>query len=368
MSMILATFLDAFRAHFADLVGRPVLVALSGGADSVALLTLLASGRNELGCPVAACHVHHHLRGADADADARHCEELCRALHLSLALRHLRPEPPRGVSPESWWRRLRYVELEAARREANCDVIATGHTLDDQAETVLMKLLAGAGPRGVAGVRRRRGAIIRPLLDLHRSQAREWLVEQGVAWREDASNAATEPPRAWLRHVILPAIASHAPKAAEKLAAFAAILAEDEELLGSLLRDRGRWPEVEAPVPLAAVRSLPAPLRRRWALELADRLPLQEPLARAQLAAIEALLAGGQPRAVDLGRRWVLRRAGRALELDPPPWPASAPRNVSVPSEEQVPSGMVVRLGMAWPGAGSEMVGLHPRVRGLTLR
>ncbi len=225
MSMALNGFAAAFRRHFPDLVGRPVLVALSGGADSVALLCILHEVVGELGCEVAAAHVHHHVRGAAADADARHCEALCARLGVRLAVEHIEPAAPNGVSREAWWRRERYRALEAARERFSCAAVATAHTRDDQAETVLMKLLRGSGPRGVAGVRRRRGAVIRPLLDVPRAELRDYLNERGVAWREDASNADLELPRGRIRHELLPALSAAFPGAPVHLAAFADALA-----------------------------------------------------------------------------------------------------------------------------------------------
>ena len=238
-------FAATFRRSFPDIVGRPVLVALSGGADSVALACILHEAAAELGCEVAAAHVHHHLRGAEADADVRHCEALCGRLGMRLAVEHLDPGVPTGVSREAWWRRERYRALEAVRERFSCAAVATAHTLDDQAETVLMKLLRGSGPRGVAGVRRRSGTVIRPLLDVPRAALRGYLSVRTIAWREDASNADLAFPRARVRHELLPALAAAFPGAATHLAAFAAALAEDEAYLGGravrarrLARDR----------------------------------------------------------------------------------------------------------------------------------
>src|SRR5208337_3531897 len=154
--------------RFPDLIGAPIVVALSGGGDSVALLLLLREASERLHCPVHAAHVHHHLRGEDADADAAYCGELCGRVGVPLVVEHLAPERPPGSSPEAWWRRQRYRALEGVRRRCGAAVVATAHTRDDQAETVLLKLLRGAGPRGVAGIRPRVGNVIRPLLEVPR--------------------------------------------------------------------------------------------------------------------------------------------------------------------------------------------------------
>ena len=358
-----AEFSAAFRQHFPDVVGKPVLVALSGGADSVALLCLLHESLPEIGCPVHAAHVHHHLRGAEADADAAYCGQLCERLAVSLVVEHLDPTRPRGSSPEAWWRHERYRVLEGVRQRLECAALATAHTRDDQAETVLLKLLRGAGPRGVAGVRRRNGTTVRPLLDSRREELREFLSARGVEWREDASNADPALPRAWVRSRLAPLLSEAFPGSAAHLADFAAALAEDDALLGALLAERGVWPEVGGTVPVERVAALPLALLRRWVLELASRLPLAEPPSRRQLEAVNRMIAGGSPAAVDLGRRWVLRRRRGVLVLCPPPLRGFGARPAAVPSRVELPGGFVASLGM--PGRGApHRARLHRRLTG----
>jgi tRNA(Ile)-lysidine synthase len=366
MPMIVPAFALAFRAGFPDLLGRPLVVALSGGADSVALLLLLHRNHEALRCGIRAVHVHHHARGAEADGDAEHCAALCRTLGVPFVLAHLAEPPPSGQSAEAWWRSGRYACLEAARRQLEAAAVATGHTLDDQAETVLLKLLRGSGPRGVAAVRARHGAVIRPLLSFRRKELRDWLATEGVGWREDTSNADRGRPRAWVRHELLPLLLARSPRATEHLAAFAAALAEDEAALGGWLRREARWPEVADPVPAAAVAELPPALRRRWLLELAARLPLGEPPSRRQLEQFDGLLDQGRPTAVDLGRRWVLRRRGAQLVLSPPPCRPFDPVTAAVPSELTLPGGFVARLGFGSAAAGHRAL-LAPRLRDVPL-
>ena len=355
-------FCAAFRRHFADLIGDSILVAVSGGADSVALLCLMHDGAARLRCRVFAAHVHHHLRGADADSDAEYCAELCGRLGIPLTVEHLEPERPRGTSPEAWWRHERYRALEEVRRRQGCAAIATAHTGDDQAETVLLKLLRGAGPRGVAGIRRRSGTVIRPLLDVPRAALRDYLTGRGVGWREDLTNSDLAFPRARIRNEILPVLDRSFPGSSGQLAAFAATLGADDELLSALLREQGVWPEVAQPVPLALVARLPEPLRWRWTLELAARLPLAEPPSRQQLSQVESLLAGESPAAVDLGRRWVLRRRNGALHLCPPPIPPFASRPIEPASQTELPGGFVGRVGVPGQGEAAHRARLHSRV------
>ena len=361
-----AEFSASFRRHFPDLVGRPVLVALSGGADSVALLCLLYESIPEIGCTVQAAHVHHHLRGAEADADATYCRELCERLEVPLVVEHLDPDRPRGSSPEAWWRQERYRVLEGVRERLGCAALVTAHTRDDQAETVLLKLLRGAGPRGVAGVRRRSGKLVRPLLDVRREELRRFLSIRAVGWREDASNADPTLPRAWVRSRLAPLLSGAFPRSVEHLADFAMMVGEDDALLGTLLAERGVWPEVGGTLPVGRVAALPPPLLRRWVLELASHLPLGEPPSRRQLEAIDGMLADGSPAAVDLGRRWVLRRRRDVLVLCPPPVRGFGAHSAAVPSRVELPGGFVGSLGV--PGRSAlHRARLHPHVAALPL-
>jgi tRNA(Ile)-lysidine synthase len=366
MQMTPAEFSAAFRKHFPDLVGKPILVALSGGADSVALLCLLHESLPGIGCPVRAAHVHHHLRGAEADADAAYCEEVCERLKVPLVIEHLNPVKPRGSSPEAWWRRERYDILEGVRRRLECAALATAHTRDDQAETVLLKLLRGSGPRGVAGVRRRVGSTVRPLLDFRRQALHEYLAARGVRWREDATNADPALPRAWVRGQLIPRLTGAFPGSVEHLSDFAGALAEDESLLGKLLAERGTWPEVGVALPVERVAALPPALLRRWVLELAAHLPLAEPPSRRQIEAVAGMISRGSPGAVDLGRRWVLRRRADSLVLCPPPLQGFGTRPAQVPSRLELPGGFVAILGAPSRGAGHR-ASLHPRVVGSPL-
>ncbi|NWF99529.1 MAG: tRNA lysidine(34) synthetase TilS [Thermoanaerobaculaceae bacterium] len=365
--MLVTRFAAAFRRYFPDLLGRRVVVGISGGSDSVALLRLLVTTRQELGVEPLAAHVHHHLRGEEAEGDRSFCEQLATSLAVPFALRHLDPRPPRGVSPEGWWRQERYRLLEEVRQECGGVAVATAHTRDDQAETVLLKVLRGAGPRGVAGVRRRVGAVVRPLLDFRREELRQWLATLAQGWREDVSNTQDRRPRVLVRQEVLPALCRHWPAAVEHLAALAEMLAEDEEVLAALLAQHGTFPTLRGGVPLEGVRSLPPALQRRWLLAVAARLPLGEPPSRRQLDQFLQLLAGGQPAAVDLGRRWVIRRRGEVLELSPPPLAPFAPVAVVPPSQVTLPGGFQARLGVSRPERAGWRVFLSRRCEGSSL-
>jgi tRNA(Ile)-lysidine synthase len=345
--MIEDSFARAFAGHFPDLVGQRIAVALSGGPDSVALVRLLVAANGRLGCGVVAVHVNHRLRGSQSDEDAAFCRELCRRWEIECRVLEIdQPRPARGCSPEAWWRERRYRLLEEGRVGLGAAALATAHTADDQAETVLLKLLRGAGPRGVAGIRRRQGAVIRPLLGFRRDALRRFLGEAGVAWREDATNAATDRPRGWTRHVLLPLLRQGDPRVVEHLAGFAEILAGDDEFFAALLdRDDLRL-GLGRPVRVAAVRALAPALLRRWVMGVGASLPLAEPPSRRQVAAAETVIGDGPATAVDLGRHWVMRRRAGLLHLSPPPCPPFSSVPAELPSEIALPGGFVARLGI----------------------
>ncbi len=196
-----------FHPACAAWLHRPLLVGLSGGRDSVALLHAL----HEAGCLLAACHLHHGIRGADADADAAFCGELC--ARLGIPLHSERADVPAlartwSLSLETTARRARRTALVAAAARLNCAAIALAHHADDQAETILFHLARGsAGPRGMQPVMQAEGATwLRPLLDCPRRLLTDWLTARGLTWREDASNAVADVARNRLRLEVMPAL------------------------------------------------------------------------------------------------------------------------------------------------------------------
>ncbi|HSL24296.1 MAG TPA: tRNA lysidine(34) synthetase TilS [Vicinamibacterales bacterium] len=215
--------------------GSRVIAAVSGGPDSVAMAHLLRELQGAAGLKlVGLAHLHHGLRGADADAD----EAFCRELGGSLAVEFVSERADVAAAAREWktsvenaGRRLRYEFLERARAGLNADVIAVGHTRDDQAETFLLRLLRGAGPRGLSGIRRRRHAIVRPLLDVGRAELHAWLEGRAIAFRTDATNADLSIPRNRIRHELLPALERIVPGAGEAIARAADIADADANFL-----------------------------------------------------------------------------------------------------------------------------------------
>ncbi|UPT73118.1 MAG: tRNA lysidine(34) synthetase TilS [Elusimicrobiota bacterium] len=210
--------------------GSSVLAAVSGGPDSVCLAHWLAFQARRKGLRVELLHVHHGLRGRAADADARSVLALGKALGLpaSVVKAPVRAAAKaRGLGLEEAGRKARYAALLARARRGRFAAVATGHQLDDQAETVLLHLLRGTSLEGLGGIAPRRAlaprvSLVRPLLPLTRAEVALYLKANGLTAREDASNRDPKFTRNWVRREILPRLERRAPGVKERLSGLAA--------------------------------------------------------------------------------------------------------------------------------------------------
>jgi tRNA(Ile)-lysidine synthase len=296
-------------------------VAVSGGADSVALSLLLRDMAPEFGAAVVGLvHVNHGLRGADSDQD----EDFCRALaaRLGLAFEVRRADVgllarTRHLSIETAARLARYDWFPIAAERLRANIVATGHTADDQAETVLLRLLRGSGARGVSGIRLKRGIYVRPLLQCRRSALRDWLRHRGDEWREDASNADVRVPRNRLRHEVMPLLEDMAPGAVRALARYAALAADDDEYLSAVAEARGPGQPV---FDVGLLSAQPSAIARRIIRMLAERVAPGRTLAFRHVEAVRRLAATDKPHSrLDLPGLYV-EKNGSALRF------AEAPR------------------------------------------
>lgn len=223
--------LVAFEAQQALLPpGSRVLAAVSGGPDSVCLAHWLSVQAKRKNLAVTLLHVHHGLRGRAADADARFVERLGANLGLKVVVVRAPVKAlaaKRRLGLEEAGRKERYRVLGERARRGRYGAVATGHQLDDQAETVLLHLLRGTSLEGLGGIAPRRElrpgvALIRPLLPLTRAEVLLYLKRHGLQWRTDASNADPKFTRNWVRRDVLPRLEKRAPGVKERLAAMAA--------------------------------------------------------------------------------------------------------------------------------------------------
>lgn len=303
------------RPDFSPVRGMRVLIALSGGADSVALAVLLAEARAGLGLVLFAAHLDHGIRPESVD-DADFCRELCRGLDIPFFCRRVdipAEAAKRHEGLETLARTRRYEWLEQVKRETRSDVIALAHHMDDQAETVLMHLGRGAGPEGLGGMKPLSGGLYRPLLSLRKAELKAYLEARGMGWREDATNYVDDTPRNMLRLRAMPELERCYPQFARSAARYAQAQRIENDYMASQTeawlegrRDGGpfgRCLEVFPP-------PHPAILRR------ALRAVCPEALDWEQVNALEALC--GQRRGkLDLSKHWRAERAGRRLYFVP---------------------------------------------------
>ncbi|MDX1945305.1 MAG: tRNA lysidine(34) synthetase TilS [Pirellulaceae bacterium] len=277
-------FLDKLAANWPAGQWRDVtvLVAVSGGADSVALLRGLARLREPGEGRLIVAHCNHGLRGADSDGDQALVEELAASLGIECVVGERRLEVTGGHAGEgleSLARQARYDFLAQAADRAGARYVATAHTADDQAETILLQVLRGTGLAGLAGIPRVRrltggASLVRPLLEVTRAEVLAWLAELGQYHREDASNARVDFTRNRIRHELLPQLErDYNPQIRTALRRLASIAEEAEsylnaqadELLGRVARPIAGGVELD----LALVRREPETiarqaLRRAW--------------------------------------------------------------------------------------------------------
>jgi tRNA(Ile)-lysidine synthase len=382
------------RRHALLARGGRALVALSGGPDSVALthqlLELQAAGELTV---AGLAHFNHQLRGPAADEDEAFCRAMAPALGLpievgSADVRAAARDARHSV--EDVARELRYAFFEQAADRLAADAIAVGHSLDDQAETFLLRLVRGSGARGLAGILPRAGRVIRPLIDISRADLRQYAADRALAFRTDLSNADLSIPRNRVRHELLPYLEREfSPGISRVLAREAAMARDDENRLQQeaidfarsiVLRTTGGKIEVDA----SALRSLHSALAARVARHALSMLAPGRFFGFDHVHRLLQFADAAEGEAVDLpGQRAV--RSGRVIVLGPPAprrrdsglensfrFPLSIPGEVTLDNQGwAVSAERVDSLGPAGPGparAAEVVVAADPLTLPLAVR
>jgi tRNA(Ile)-lysidine synthase len=350
---LLSRFVAFVARHRLTRPGGRVVAAVSGGADSTCLLHLLLEARPALGISVEAAHFNHRLRGAQADRDAEAAASMARRLGLRFHLGLGRPftaDERRAASVQELARRARldFLLSLARRRRA---AIALGHNADDQAETLLMRLLAGAGPAGLAGIppASHGGLLLHPLLFARRSAIEAWLEQRAIGWRTDRTNRSRHYLRNRVRLDLLPLIArDYNPRIVARLGALAEQLRRDNALLEDLaagaLAAAAAGPRSYHFPPRLLARTPAAVLSRALLSALRDVAGAPADFSGRH---VEALLAPGPgSRSWDLPGGVAGRRDGSGLAIcrtaaarEPAPMPLSA---LAVPGRAVLPDGRTV--------------------------
>lgn len=340
---LLARIRDTSERERLMTAGDRIVIGLSGGPDSVTLSHLLPDVARGLGATVVAlAHLNHQLR-PEAGEDEAFCRALAARLDLPFESDRVdvRAEAARArTSLEDAGRTVRYAFLEAVARRCAATRIAVAHTLNDQAETVLLRLCRGAGPVGLAGIYPRAGLVIRPLLDVRRQEVEAWLAAERLPVRDDPTNRDLSIPRNRVRHELLPYLARHVGEGIlEVLARQATIAREDADYLehvatetsGSLVLEL----EGRTVVELSALWALPPALRRRVV-----RIALQRQAGGRFIGFdhVEAVLAlVREPTVIDLPGQRVKRTMGRLLFEPATPDTARAGRRRGRPRQGLTP-------------------------------
>lgn len=316
--------LNKLSAALRELVqpGERVFCAVSGGADSVALLFGMYLLREKFQLDLSAAHFNHHLRGEESDRDAEFVQEFCRGYAIPLVLGNAQVRPgKKGL--EAAAREARYAFLRSLPGK-----VATAHTADDNAETVLMHLIRGTGLKGLGGIAPVNGSVIRPMLSITRQEVEAFLQEYHLPHREDSSNASDDFLRNRLRHHVMPLLQMENPGVSLAISAAALRLRQDEEYLQSQL-------EPELPN-VSVLAQMPPALQSRYLEHFLKQNGVPEP-EQVHISAARELLYSDKPSArMDFpGGVVIARDYDRLTVLDNPP--ALMEERLAVPGVTELP-------------------------------
>jgi len=317
-------------------------VAVSGGIDSAALLDILASLRQELPIALTVLHLNHGIRGKEAARDQRFVQELSERYALPYLDQEVDVPAYRkehSLSLQQAARELRYRFFAQAMDTHNLDKVAIGQTADDQAETVLMRLIRGGGARGLKGIPPKREGYIRPLIEVWREELLHYAQHQGLAFVQDSSNLKKDYLRNRIRQELLPALSEYNPSIKERLLHLAQVLAEDEDYLDGLADEIAKGiclADHEVSISIPSLLSLPAALQARVLQHAFASLSSEGVLEYPHITNVMALIGeGGGSKQVTLPGGYWAKRSYDTLVLG---------------KEGESPAGMAGEIELTIPG------------------
>lgn len=267
--------LDTIRQYDMISRGDKVLVATSGGADSVSLLKTLLNLKKKLGIEVVAANIDHSLRGEESAADSKFVKSLAKEMGIDIAYKKIdvKKSGTKKSSIEEKARKKRYEFLSKAAKSRKCNVIATGHTMDDQAETVLMRVIHGSSTEGISGIPpvRKQGKIriVRPLIRTERKDIIAFLQQNNIKYVEDSSNENMRMRRNKIRKLLLPHLEEYNPRVKRALVNLADNIREDTSLATKeTIARKGRVSGTSARIKISELLLQPKAIRKRVFKEL----------------------------------------------------------------------------------------------------
>jgi tRNA(Ile)-lysidine synthase len=325
--------------------GDHVLVGVSGGADSVALLAVLNHLRAPWGITLTAAHFNHKTRAAESDRDEAFVRTLCKSIGIAVVCASLKGGTrSRGLSVEDFLRRSRYAFFEKMLRKTGANRIALGHHQGDQAETVLMNVIRGSGLAGISGIPpvRNAGALIRPLIDCRRREIVDYLAGEGLSFVDDRSNADERFLRNRIRANLIPELEKRFnPAIHEALCRLADVLRAENDYMTREAQIRlarwrdGRVREKPLAVPIAELKVLHPALQRRAILEIVREVSAEDAaIGFEHVQAVLALAGGTNPGgSLDLPGGTLVKRSYGLLEFRRVVRPGGRPRRGVAPGD-----------------------------------
>ncbi|MCD8036180.1 MAG: tRNA lysidine(34) synthetase TilS, partial [Clostridiales bacterium] len=305
--------------------GDSIVAGLSGGADSCALVHVLAGIREKFGIDVAAVHINHGIRGSEADADEKFAKAFCEGLGVKFIVYHCDVPAEavrRGLGEEETGRLIRYEKFRETAEMLGANKIAVAHNLNDRTETFLMNLCRGAGMKGLSGIPAVSGNIIRPLIECSRESIEKYCAENSIDFRTDSTNLQNEYTRNKIRNVLIPWLKENINPAADmNIASAAELLREDEAFLEDIAEDVLSRATVEKHDDFTALdcdvllKEKPVVVRRVLRKALRGLRPDLKDFSRVHIENTEKILHGETGRKINLPDGVTAQKSYGRLEL-----------------------------------------------------